>query len=94
MSSETRGKTIIAFDLYGTILSTSSVAKELSKQLNINDAKASEVASLWRRYQLEYSWRLSCMSKLNCSKQPAQLPAPVTTAKFSFTSFESSSIFQ
>lgn len=57
-----KDKTIIAFDLYGTILSTSSVAKEISKQLNISDDKAGEVATVCRRYQLEYTWRLNSMS--------------------------------
>lgn len=53
-------QTIIAFDLYGTLLSTESVAKELST--HFGDEKASNVAALWRRYQLEYTWRLNSMS--------------------------------
>ena len=60
-------KTVIAFDLYGTILSTASIAKELSHQLHISDDKSNEVASLARRYQLEYTWRFTSMSKHSTS---------------------------
>ena len=51
--------TIIAFDLYGTLLSTSSIAKELA--VHFGEEKAANLASLWRRYQLEYTWRLNSM---------------------------------
>ena len=50
---------IIAFDLYGTLLSTESIAKELS--VHFGKDKAAELAGLWRRYQLEYTWRLNSM---------------------------------
>ncbi|KFZ23630.1 hypothetical protein V502_01891 [Pseudogymnoascus sp. VKM F-4520 (FW-2644)] len=53
-------KTVIAFDLYGTLLSTDSIAKELSS--HFGDEKAKTIAALWRRYQLEYTWRLNSMS--------------------------------
>ncbi|KFY10063.1 hypothetical protein V492_05219 [Pseudogymnoascus sp. VKM F-4246] len=53
-------KTVIAFDLYGTLLSTDSIAKELSS--HFGDEKAKALAALWRRYQLEYTWRLNSMS--------------------------------
>lgn len=52
-------KTVIAFDLYGTLLSTDSIAKELSS--HFGDEKAKALAALWRRYQLEYTWRLNSM---------------------------------
>ena len=52
--------TIIAFDLYGTLLSTSSIAKELA--VHFGQEKAASLAALWRRYQLEYTWRLNSMS--------------------------------
>ena len=55
-------KITIAFDLYGTILSTSSISTTLSALLDISPEKAIEVAELWRRYQLEYTWRANCMS--------------------------------
>ena len=54
-------QTIIAFDLYGTLLSTESIAKELSA--HFGDQKATTLAGLWRRYQLEYTWRLNSMGK-------------------------------
>ncbi|KAJ5585132.1 uncharacterized protein N7459_004932 [Penicillium hispanicum] len=50
--------TVVAFDLYGTLLFTDSIAQELEKHLG---SKAQSVATLWRRYQLEYTWRLNSM---------------------------------
>ncbi len=56
----TKDQVIIAFDLYGTLLSTESIAKELST--HFGEEKATSLAGLWRRYQLEYTWRLNSMS--------------------------------
>lgn len=53
-------KIIVAFDLYGTLLSTESIAKQLEKHIG---PKAGAVSSLWRRYQLEYTWRLNSMGR-------------------------------
>lgn len=53
-------KTIIAFDLYGTLLSTASIAKELAS--HFGEEKAKSIAAQWRRYQLEYTFRLNSMS--------------------------------
>ncbi|KAK4160113.1 HAD-like domain-containing protein [Cladorrhinum sp. PSN259] len=53
------GKKIIAFDLYGTILSTESIAEELVKNYGQDASKT--IAANWRRYQLEYTWRLNSM---------------------------------
>ncbi|KAJ5724069.1 hypothetical protein N7488_002104 [Penicillium malachiteum] len=50
---------VVAFDLYGTLLSTDSVAEHLGKCLG---SCAPSVSSLWRRYQLEYTWRLNSMA--------------------------------
>lgn len=50
---------IIAFDAYGTLLSTESIAKELAK--HFGQDKAGNLATLWRRIQLEYTWRLNSM---------------------------------
>lgn len=68
---------VIAFDLYGTLLSTESIAKELAT--HFGDEKAQSIAALWRRYvslnlfcqmeanyylfrfQLEYTWRMNSM---------------------------------
>lgn len=52
---------VIAFDLYGTILSTDSITKDLATHLNINKSKAQSVATKWRQYQLEYTWRVTAM---------------------------------
>ncbi|GAB1317596.1 Haloacetate dehalogenase H-2 [Madurella fahalii] len=51
--------TVIAFDLYGTLLSTESIAAELAGLFG--DEAAKSVAALWRRYQLEYTWRINSM---------------------------------
>ncbi|KAK5662571.1 hypothetical protein OQA88_8484 [Cercophora sp. LCS_1] len=50
---------VIAFDLYGTLLSTESIAEELAKTYGQDVAKP--LAALWRRYQLEYTWRINSM---------------------------------
>ncbi|CAF9927033.1 hypothetical protein IMSHALPRED_007104 [Imshaugia aleurites] len=54
-------QTIVAFDLYGTLLSTDSIAKELATHFGTE--KAASLAGLWRRYQLEYTWRLNSMNQ-------------------------------
>jgi 2-haloacid dehalogenase len=56
-----KSKIVIAFDLYGTILSTDSITKDLATHLNINRSKAQSVATKWRQYQLEYTWRVTAM---------------------------------
>jgi 2-haloacid dehalogenase len=67
-------KTIIAFDLYGTLLSTESIAKELAT--HFGDEKASSIAELWRRYQLEYTWRMNSMGIF-----PLAISLPESTTK-------------
>lgn len=57
---------VVAFDLYGTLLSTDSIAKELEK--HFNHAKAHSISALWRRYQLEYTWRLNSMGEQSSSE--------------------------
>ncbi|KAJ9611105.1 hypothetical protein H2200_004288 [Cladophialophora chaetospira] len=52
-------KIVVAFDLYGTLLSTESIAKELAS--HFGQDKASSIAAVWRKYQLEYTWRLNSM---------------------------------
>jgi len=54
-------KIVVAFDLYGTLLSTESIAKQLAS--HFGDDKATSIAAVWRKYQLEYTWRLNSMSK-------------------------------
>ncbi len=55
-------KPVAAFDLYGTLLSTESIATALVGY--VGKDKAGPVAALWRRYQLEYTWRLNSMGNL------------------------------
>ena len=52
---------VIAFDAYGTLLSTESIAKKLAN--HFGDEKAETLAIAWRKYQLEYTWRLNSMGK-------------------------------
>lgn len=52
-------KTVIAFDLYGTILSPASIATQLERLYGKD--KAASIAAQARIYQLEYSWRVSSM---------------------------------
>ena len=57
-------KIVLAFDLYGTLLDTSSVSKKLQECLGLQDEIAAKtVAQAWRKYQLEYTWRGNSMSK-------------------------------
>lgn len=55
----TTAQKIIAFDVYGTLLSTESIVHELAKLYG--DDKALVLAAKWRQYQLEYTWRINCM---------------------------------
>jgi len=61
---------VIAFDLYGTLLSTESIASDLATVFGHDAAKL--LAASWRRYQLEYSWRLSCMGQSSFLLFPSQ----------------------
>lgn len=54
-------KPLVAFDLYGTLLSTESISKELAG--HFGKEKAKSIAAVWRKYQLEYTWRLNSMSR-------------------------------
>ncbi|KAI6780802.1 haloacid dehalogenase [Emericellopsis cladophorae] len=51
-------QTVIAFDLFGTILSTDSIAQKLGEIYGKDDA--TRIATEARRLQLEYTWR--CVS--------------------------------
>ncbi|PSK53931.1 hypothetical protein B9Z65_7737 [Elsinoe australis] len=55
------GKSVIAFDAYGTLLSTASIASKLAS--HFGQEQATSIATLWRRYQLEYTWRLTSMGQ-------------------------------
>ena len=54
-------KTILAFDLYGTLLDTSCIASKVEEYYG--EAKGKQVAALWRQHQLEYTWRLNSMGQ-------------------------------
>ncbi|KAK4990637.1 hypothetical protein LTR66_001449 [Elasticomyces elasticus] len=59
--SDSSKKTVIAFDVYGTLLSTESIAKKLAS--HFGQEKAQSMAATWRKYQLEYTWRLNSMNQ-------------------------------
>ena len=52
---------ILAFDVYGTLLSTESIAKKLASYFG--EEKAKTLAVTWRKYQLEYTWRANSMGQ-------------------------------
>lgn len=52
-------QTVLAFDLYGTLLDTSSVAAAVRTHFPAEQAAA--VVQDWRKLQLEYTWRLNSM---------------------------------
>ena len=52
-------KIVMAFDAYGTLLSTESIAEKLAS--HFGEEKAATLAQAWRKYQLEYTWRLNSM---------------------------------
>lgn len=54
-------KILVAFDLYGTLLSTGSIANKLAS--HFGQETADSIAAVWRKYQLEYTWRLNSMSE-------------------------------
>ena len=55
-------KKILAFDLYGTLLDTSSIVSVIESVLpDYNKHLAESITTDWRRSQLEYTWRLNSM---------------------------------
>jgi 2-haloacid dehalogenase len=60
------GKIVLAFDAYGTLLSTESIAKQLAS--HFGEEKARTIAATWRKYQLEYTWRANSMGRIATSK--------------------------
>jgi len=58
-SSGHTSKLVLAFDIYGTLLDTSKVTEDLSSTFGLDDRRAADISALWRRYQLEYTWRLN-----------------------------------
>lgn len=66
-------KIVVAFDAYGTLLSTESIAKQLAEHFGQDKAKA--IAATWRKYQLEYTWRLNSMSMQHLPTSALSVPA-------------------
>ncbi|PYH99272.1 haloacid dehalogenase, type II [Aspergillus ellipticus CBS 707.79] len=57
------GNIVLAFDIYGTLFSFDAVTHELQRYLGDDKARAQTVSQTWRRYQLEYTWRLNSMGR-------------------------------
>ncbi|KAK3671416.1 hypothetical protein LTR78_008694 [Recurvomyces mirabilis] len=55
------GEVVLAFDAYGTLLSTKSIADKLATYVGRDEAGT--IAATWRKYQLEYTWRLNSMDQ-------------------------------
>ncbi|EMD36388.1 hypothetical protein CERSUDRAFT_124249 [Gelatoporia subvermispora B] len=53
----------LALDIYGTLLNTSSIASAITEHVGCSPETADQLSQLWRRYQLEYTWRLNSMSR-------------------------------
>lgn len=66
---------VLAFDAYGTLLSTESIAKKLAT--HFAEEKAQTIAVAWRRHQLEYTWRVNSMGR-----PPLHPPFPIVDSKW------------
>lgn len=61
---------VLAFDVYGTLLSTESIAQKLAS--HFGEEKGNALAITWRKYQLEYTWRANSMGAYrDCSPSAA-----------------------
>lgn len=62
--------TVLAFDIYGTLIDTHGVVTELSR--HVGD-RAAEFSRIWRDKQLEYTWRKGLMRRYEdfavCTRQ-------------------------
>lgn len=72
---------IVAFDFYGTLVSPNSVIDQLSEEFGRENA--AEISSRWRRYQLEYTWRLNSMGEIPLI--PQSLAGPIYVQSSSLT---------
>jgi 2-haloacid dehalogenase len=78
---------ILAFDAYGTLLSTESIAQQLAS--HFGEEKANTIAQTWRKYQLEYTWRLNSMSTyLSPPSSPNTHTATSTADKLNTDQYE------
>jgi len=61
---EAAPKPLLALDLYGTLLDTSSISTALESHLpSYHKHLATQICQDWRKHQLEYTWRLNSMGK-------------------------------
>lgn len=59
MSEQGRGPSVVAFDVYGTLINPIGIAAETDRA--VAGGHGRELAALWRAKQLEYSFRLTVM---------------------------------
>ena len=53
--------TALCFDMYGTLCDTQSVERTLAERVDVPRPVVADIAELWRRKQLEYSYQVSLM---------------------------------
>lgn len=68
---------VLAFDAYGTLLDTYSIADQLAK--HVGQTKARSISAAWRKYQLEYTWRLNSMGTCSNNTQNVRVQLTNTT---------------
>jgi len=58
------GKKVLAFDIYGTLLNTGAISRSIQKYVKEiqSEEQGKFLATSWRTYQLEYTWRLNSMN--------------------------------
>ncbi|KAI0916352.1 hypothetical protein AcV5_003317 [Taiwanofungus camphoratus] len=52
---------VLAFDIYGTLLDTNNITLGIQTHIGLAADKAAQLSQTWRKYQLEYTWRLNSM---------------------------------
>ena len=74
---------VLAFDIYGTLIDTHGVIKELSKLVGDRSA---EFSRIWRDKQLEYTWRKGLMRRYEnfavCTRQSLDYTDTVMQTEF------------
>ncbi|KAI0918233.1 hypothetical protein AcV7_007033 [Taiwanofungus camphoratus] len=52
---------VLAFDICGTLLDTNNITLGIQTHIGLAADKAAQLSQTWRKYQLEYTWRLNSM---------------------------------
>ncbi|KAH9930807.1 haloacid dehalogenase [Amylocystis lapponica] len=86
-------KHVLAFDIYGTLLDTSSIHAAIQTHTGLPVETAKELSLLWRRYQLEYTWRLNSMGDLQHAAAESDLALSEETVSGLMDAYERLSPF-